>query len=230
MCTIEFMSLEKSEAFVLKVVRFRARDQVVTVFSREKGLFSLFAAGSKKRGLLEPLMHVELICIPAKGELVKLHDVTTLDTKRPLRQHFRKLQAASAMLNALSSSQLPYKTSPLLYRSLEVHLKKLEEAEDPEILLISFLIKLLKHDSFLRITPTCARCRATPSCIEQGEAVCESHSFIDSFLFTIEEMQCLQLLFDLRNFEELQKLDSPKELCHKVRRLFNQMTKQKAPC
>ena len=218
------MSLEKSEAFVLKVVRFRARDQVVTVFSREKGLFSVFAPGSKKRSLLEPLMHVELICAPGKGELMKLHDITILSTKPLLRLNFKKLRSASAMLNALSLSQLPYKASPLLYQSLDRHLYWLEDGKNTEALLGSFLVKLLKHDSLLRIGSTCAQCTAPPIYIEQGEGVCEQHRQKSSFSFNSEEIYHLQFLFNFRNYHELADFRASLEFLEKVSLLFNQIT------
>ena len=60
------------EALILKTVRFRAKDQVVTAFSGSRGLFSFFMKGVKTRPMLEPLMLCELVTAESRGELERL--------------------------------------------------------------------------------------------------------------------------------------------------------------
>ncbi|MDJ0652337.1 MAG: DNA repair protein RecO [Simkaniaceae bacterium] len=173
------MNDEKTEGIVLKAVPFEENDRILSLFSPDQGIVTLYVRGlSKKKptlvNLTTPLCRAEFLFRKGRSNLYRFIDGTILDLHLPLRRSYRHLEYAGKMLQAILKSQMPGKNAKKLYHLLSSYLKKLSEASFPETLWASFVLKLLKHEGLLVFDETCLRCEENAaSHISEGESLCE---------------------------------------------------------
>src|SRR6266404_794912 len=145
----------KTEAVVLRSIRFGEADRVLHLYTSERGRIGAVAKGVRKTksrfgGRLEPLSHVELMLHEGSGEL---HTVTGVDLINPhsrtREQPYRLgvgLIGAEAMLRLYGEPEANLRAFAALARFLDL----LDVVDDPadgrhalDLLGLSFQLKLL---------------------------------------------------------------------------------------
>lgn len=147
---------EKVEGIVLKAISFKENDRILTLYTPEQGVMSLYVRGlSKKKptltNLATPLCRGEYLFRKGRSDLHKFLDGSILDLHLSLRKSYHHLEVAGKILHTMHETQLPGKSSPALYALLASYLKKLGDAKYPETLSASFHLKLLKHEGLLAL-------------------------------------------------------------------------------
>lgn len=210
------MSEKRVEGIVLKSIPFKESDRILSVFTPNRGIISLFVKRlSKSRpsmvNLTSPLCRGEFVFRKGRSDLYRFIDGTIVDLHLSLRRSYKHLQCAGKMLNAILTSQMPGKSAPALYALLVTYLKHLSDFPDPEVLWASFQLKLLKHEGLLALDETCLSCsKEKASRIVEGESRCVKCADALSFPFSKEEWKILMHLFYTKQFEILKsfKIDS----------------------
>ena len=93
-----------------------------------------------------------------------------IDEHLILRNKLSSLQAAGQLAQAILHSQLPGKPTPQLYLLFRAYFKQIHAFEDPANLIVSFKLKLLKHEGLMALSPTCSLCDAPALYLLDGKA------------------------------------------------------------
>lgn len=178
----------KTEAVVLRSLRFGEADRVLHLYTLERGRVGAVAKGIRRTksrfgARLEPLSHVELVLHEGSGEL---HTVTGVDLRRshrPAREDSYRLGVGFVALEAMLRLFPEQEANPRAFEALTRFLDLLDEAEprvgerpgtDP--LALSFQLKLLWLSGYLPHLTSCAECGAESGLVgyspRAGGAVC----------------------------------------------------------
>jgi DNA repair protein RecO (recombination protein O) len=178
----------KTEAVVLRSLRFGEADRVLHLYTLERGRVGAVAKGIRRTksrfgARLEPLSHAELILHEGKGEL---HTVTGVDLVRPhraAREDSYRLGVGFVALEAMLRLFPEQEANPRAFQALTRFLDLLDEAEprtgerpatDP--LVLGFQLKLLWLSGYLPHLTSCAECGSEAGLVgyspRAGGAVC----------------------------------------------------------
>ena len=96
----------KTEAIVLRSIRYGEADRILHLFTPERGRLSAIAKGvrrSKSRfgGRLEPFFRLELVLYEGRSELLTVTSAETLAGHPRLREHARALDGAARACDAV---------------------------------------------------------------------------------------------------------------------------------
>jgi DNA repair protein RecO (recombination protein O) len=180
----------KTEAVVLRSIRFGEADRVLHLYTLERGRIGAVAKGIRRTksrfgGRLEPLSHVELLLHQGSGELQTVTGVDLIHAHDAARADPYRLNAglvgAEAMLRLFSEQE----RNPRAFEALAKFLGLLDElpsraparpALDP--LVLSFQLKLLWVAGYLPHLTSCAECGAQDELVgyspRAGGAVCRA--------------------------------------------------------
>ncbi len=180
----------KSEAVVLRSIRFGEADRVLHLYTLDRGRVGAIAKGIRRTksrfgGRLEPLSHVELLLHQGSGELGTVTGVDLIHAHDATRADQYRLNAglvgAEAMLRLFSEQE----GNPRAFEALTKFLDLLDElpsrapkrpALDP--LVLSFQLKLLWVAGYLPHLTSCAECGAEEELVgyspKAGGAVCRA--------------------------------------------------------
>lgn len=144
----------KTEAIVLKTSPYGDYNQIVTFYTQDFGLLKCAAKHSrspknKLSSLLAPFNELEIYFLLRDRDLETIQSAQLVNPNLPLRHSLETLSAASLCTEALLKTQMPGKSSPLLYALLKKYLELVPEAKSPEAVSASFILKLLKHEGLL---------------------------------------------------------------------------------
>jgi len=159
----------KTEAVVLRSMRFGEADRVLHLYTLERGRIGALAKGIRKTksrfgARLEPLSHVELMLHQGSGELQTVTGVELVHSHRAAREHSYRLAVglvgAEAMLRLFTEQE----RNPRAFEALTRFLDLLDgiapatsrAALDP--LVLSFQLKLLWLSGYLPHLTSCAEC------------------------------------------------------------------------
>ena len=178
----------KTEAVVLRSIRFGEADRVLHIYTLDRGRVGAVAKGVRKTmsrfgGRLEPLSHVELLLHQGSGEL---GTVTGVDLVRPhhaVREDSYRLSVgligAEAMLRLFTEQEANERAFTALTRFLDVLDEAPHAADRPAVdpLALSFQLKLLWLSGYLPHLTSCAECGTTDATLvgyspRAGGAVC----------------------------------------------------------
>jgi DNA repair protein RecO (recombination protein O) len=181
----------KTEAVVLRSIRFGEADRVLHLYSVDQGRLGAVAKGvrrvkSRLGGRLEPLARVRLVLHRGRGDLCTISAVDTVHAHAGIREHRRSLeqagQACDAVLRLFDSTE----PNPAAYNLLCNELALLHthpESASPAGLL-AFRLKLLLAAGFAPELASCASCGETeglgafsPAAGGVVCAACEAGSF-----------------------------------------------------
>lgn len=137
---------------MLKVVPYKERSTILTLFTKEAGIRPciLFGSTVAKKQLATPLCHGEFILKSGKG-MDTVSDSTLFSLQLHLRHSLPHLQTAGKIAHILNKTQLENKPSPALFELTIRCLQKLPEY-DPNSILACFITKLLLHEGALSET------------------------------------------------------------------------------
>jgi DNA repair protein RecO (recombination protein O) len=219
------MHEEKTEGIVLRSQDYKERHRIITLFSPQ-GLISLIVKGISRKNarlltLTTPFNHGEYIYYQGRSDLFRFHDGATLNDHLDLRQNLRSLQTAGALANAVLTSQMTGKPSPALFALYKSYHRQIRSFDDPEPLLASFYLKLLKHEGLLSLSSHCASCKeGMAQAFDNGESFCYQHARQGAISFSSSEWEKLLSLESAPQFSTLRSLQLPSLFLKKVQALF----------
>ena len=155
----------KTEAVVLRSIRYGEADRVLHLYSRERGRLNAIAKGvrrvkSRFGGRLEPMFRVRLIAHEGRGELVTVTSAETVAAHPGLRERRasleRAVQACDAVLRLLDSHEPNVAAYNLLCHELQLLDAHPEAATRSQAL--AFRVKLLLAAGFAPELAACASC------------------------------------------------------------------------
>jgi DNA repair protein RecO (recombination protein O) len=212
--------MHRSSGIILQALPYQDDHHISTLFTEEQGIVRLFVRGNlrmRQRSVacVTPLTEGEWIYTePRTGSLCRLRDVSIGNQHLELRQSFEMLQTGCWMAEIIASSQMADKPAPALYALLLAYLAHLPKCEELDALCVSFLLKLMRHEGLLALSPRCSSCGAEAAALADGASFCKKCAPSWSIAFEMEELaQCEQLLM-MRNFSEMRSCSN--ELRSKV--------------
>lgn len=224
------MEIERTEGIILKTIKFRDTDQIITIFTEHHGLLSMVVRGAYGKQYSQgawtaPLSRNEFVYTPprpGKSDLAVCRDIAVLEQHLLIRQDFGCLEAAVQILEATISTQFPCKPSPEIYRLLNIYLKNIARSIDPYALAASYSLKLLHHEGMISWSTTCATCNSFlhDRFIYGGEPFCVAHAPAHALYFSEEEAEMLIRLAGTRSLRELLNNPLPTPLYSKIKELF----------
>jgi DNA repair protein RecO (recombination protein O) len=157
--------LFKTEAIVLRSIRYGEADRILHLYTRDRGRVGAIAKGvrrpkSRFGGRLEPLFRVDLVMHEGRGELATVTSASTVSAHPRLRDGREPLQRATQACDAvlrLFDSQEPNRPAyNLLCNELSLLDAQPEAATRSQAL--SFRLKLLLAAGFMPELAACASC------------------------------------------------------------------------
>ncbi len=180
----------KTEAVVLRSIRFGEADRVLHLYTLAHGRIGAVAKGVRKTksrfgARLEPLSHVDLLLHAGSGELQTITGVELVRSHQPVRDDYHRLSVgligAEAMLRLFTEQERNDRAFTALTRFLEVLDDASRTAGRPalEPLVLSFQLKLLWVSGYLPHLTSCAECGADDASLvgyspRAGGAVCSA--------------------------------------------------------
>jgi len=155
----------KTEAVVLRSIRYAEADRILHLYSRERGRIGAIAKGARRvksrlGGRLEPLARVSLVLREGRGDLATVTAVDTVDAHPGLRESWpslqRATQACDAVLRLLDFAEPNPPAYNLLCRELHLLDRNAEAATRAHAL--AFRLKLLLAAGFAPELAACAAC------------------------------------------------------------------------
>jgi DNA repair protein RecO (recombination protein O) len=155
----------KTEAVVLRSIRYGEADRVLHLYTAERGRLGAVAKGvrrvrSRMGGRLEPLCRVRLVLHEGRGELCTVTQVDTVHAHAALRERRASLeragQACEAVLRLLDSAEPNQPAYNLLCN--ELALLDADPAAATRAHALAFRMKLLLAAGFAPELASCASC------------------------------------------------------------------------
>jgi DNA repair protein RecO (recombination protein O) len=181
----------KTEAVVLRSIRYGEADRVLHLYSLERGRVGAVAKGvrrtrSRMGGRLEPLSRVRLVLHEGRGDLCTVSAVDTVNAHAGLREQRSSLERASeaceTVLRLLDSSEPNTAAFHLLCN--ELALLDADPGIASRAQSLAFRVKLLLAAGFAPELASCASCGDTDHLVGFSPAAggvvcggCESGSF-----------------------------------------------------
>ncbi len=157
----------KTEAIVLRSIRYGEADRIVHLYSREYGRIGAIAKGSRKPksrfgGRLEPFFHLKLVLYRGRGDLSTVTSAETLDGYGALRASAAGIRAAGDACGAVLKLLDGVEPNPPAYNLLVRYLGLIDsDPEGPAASLagmLTFRLKLALAAGFAPELSSCARC------------------------------------------------------------------------
>lgn len=139
------------DAIVLKATPYEEDGKILKLFTQEAGVLSVIVKKLRRKEtfwqtVTSPLARGEFHLLRRQSDLYTLQEASLIDPYFEIRNHLDKLDAACAILRTILISQYPEKPSPELYLLTTLYLKKLKTFPHPNLLSLSFQMKLLNHE------------------------------------------------------------------------------------
>lgn len=219
-------TLNRSVGIILQVIPFQDHHRIVTFYTPEWGMIKLIVkfAHSKKNAVpLDPLNLIEVVFKQGKNDLHTVVSTTILDVQLKLREDYATLHTAMEMLAALLKSQMPQKSSPVLFSLLLYYLNYLPLSSSKKAFSTSFRLKILRHDGLMVVKHLCSACNIPfkEGGVERGEFFCETHLSSDSVRFSEEEMSSLHELTLSRSLTHLNQTSVSPAFETKITHMFD---------
>jgi DNA repair protein RecO (recombination protein O) len=179
----------KTEAVVLRSIRFGEADRVLHLYTLERGRVGAVAKGIRRTksrfgARLEPLSHAEVMLHQGSGELATVTGASLLRPHREAREDPYRLAVGlvglEAMLRLFTEQERNPKAFEALTRFLDVLDRVDGQAPEPPLdpLVLSFQLKLLWLSGYLPHLTSCAECGAEGPLVgyspRAGGAVCQN--------------------------------------------------------
>jgi DNA repair protein RecO (recombination protein O) len=181
----------KTEAIVLRSIRFSEADRILHLYTRERGRIGAIAKGIRKTksrfgARLEPLSHAELMLHEGTGELHTVTGVELVASHHAVREDGHRLASgligAEAMLRLFGEPEANERAFAALARFLDLldEVAPSEGAPELDPLALSFQLKLLWLSGYLPHVTACVECGAAGDLVgfsaRAGGAVCRLHA------------------------------------------------------
>lgn len=224
------MQILRTEGIILKVIDFRDYDQIMTVFTQERGIVKwILKKGKpvqgKPQGKISPLTCAEFIYTETKGDIWKCREISALNHYLKLRENYGWLETAGRLIQRILESQAEQKPAPRLYKLLNAYLEKIPLTMSLPALEISFILYLLKHEGLINLDLHCSVCQKPLQSLHmvRGDHFCNIHAPLDAFVFDEEETLAWMQLAACQTFSELQTIAIPESLSLKAEQLLKNL-------
>jgi DNA repair protein RecO (recombination protein O) len=224
------MQVLHSEGVILKVIDFHDYDQIMTVFTPERGIVKwIYKKGrptsAKPQTKISPLVRAEFLYTESKGDIWKCREISIINNYFKLREDYAWLETAGQLIQWILSSQCEHKPAPKLYRLLIAYLEKIPFATNRYALEISFLVYLLKHEGLINFDLYCSLCQRPLQSLymARGDHFCSVHAPLDALFFDEDETLAWMQIAACQSFSELNKLTIPETLSTKACHLFQNL-------
>jgi DNA repair protein RecO (recombination protein O) len=158
----------KTEAIVLRSIRYGEADKVLHLYTPEHGRLSAIAKGARRArsrfgARLEPFFHVRMMLHESRGDLHTVTGVDTVAAHSGLREHAATLDAAARACDAVARLFESREPHPEVFHLLANQLALLSagEAHATPANGLAFRLKLLLAAGILPQLATCAGCGET---------------------------------------------------------------------
>ncbi len=156
----------KTEAVVLRSIRYGEADRILHVYTPHRGRLSAIAKGVRRTrsrfgGRLEPFFRVGLELHEGHGEIMTVTGAQTLDSHRRLREDARALDAAARACDAVGRLFETPEPHPSVFHLLCRRLQLLDEdanAQAGHAAALQFRLKLLHAAGLAPQLGACAGC------------------------------------------------------------------------
>lgn len=158
------MTIQKSEAIVLKSVKFRETSLITTFFTSDFGKIKALSKGVRKeRSAVLPnyelFCHVSLVFYEkTKSDIHFLSECALIDFFGKIRRDFEKVCWASYLAELADVALPPHEGNQALFRILLEVLNRMEKGS-PLPLVVAFEMKLLWESGFFPRLGECLRCK-----------------------------------------------------------------------
>ena len=155
----------KTEAIVLRGIRYGEADRVLHLYTPERGRVSAIAKGVRRAksrfgGRLEPFFRLDLVLYEGRSDLLTVTSAETLAGHPRLREHAATLEGASRACDAVSRLFADGEPHSGVYHLLANQLALLDR--EPEratrAIALAFRLKLLLAAGFAPQLAACASC------------------------------------------------------------------------
>lgn len=181
----------KTEAVVLRSIRFSEADRILHLYTLERGRIGAIAKGVRKTksrfgARLEPLSHVELMLHEGSGELQTVTGAALIRSHHEVRDGPYRLEIGLIGAEAMSRLFVEPEANQRAFTALTRFLDALDHAPVPvagrpvfDPLALAFQLKLLWVSGYLPHLTSCVECGAgelvgfSP---RAGGAVCRDHA------------------------------------------------------
>jgi DNA repair protein RecO (recombination protein O) len=157
----------KTEAVVLRSIRYGEADRILHLYSRERGRLGAIAKGARKPksrfgGRLEPFFRLDLMLHEGRSDLMTVTGVTTVDGYPRLRSDGAAIGAGARACDAVLRLLDAAEANPPAYHLLCRYLELLDAPGNPRSVslevALSFRLKLALAAGFAPELASCARC------------------------------------------------------------------------
>ncbi|HZV75750.1 MAG TPA: DNA repair protein RecO [Conexibacter sp.] len=158
----------RTEAIVLRSIRYGEADRILHIYSPDHGRMSAIAKGARRTrsrfgARLEPFFHLRMLLYQSHPPRSDLHTVTsaeTVDAHGPLRERAASLDAAARACDAVARLFESGDPSPPVFHLLANELRLLDDVERAAAPAhqLAFRLKLLVAGGFTPQLATCASC------------------------------------------------------------------------
>ena len=155
----------KTEAIVLRSLRYGEADRILHVYTPHRGRLSAIAKGVRKSrsrfgGRLEPFFRVEAVLYEGRSDLLNVTTVTTIAPHARLREDAAALDVAARACDAVGRLFATGDPHPGVYHLLanELALLDCEPARATPANSVAFRLKLLVAAGLAPHLSTCANC------------------------------------------------------------------------
>jgi DNA repair protein RecO (recombination protein O) len=182
----------KTEAIVLRSLRFSEADRILHLYSRSRGRVGAIAKGVRKTksrfgARLEPLSHAELVLHEGSGDLDTVTGVALVNSHHAVREDPYRLDVALIGAEAMLRLHAEPEPNERAFTAIARFLDALDTAparpgERPAVdpLLLAFQLKLLWLSGYLPHVRSCVECGAEDDLVgfspRAGGAVCSTHA------------------------------------------------------
>ena len=172
------------DALVLSTVDFGEADRIVTLFTRDHGRLSAFAAGARKSkrrfaGALEPTTHLKASLVSRRGDTFRLDGADIVRSFLGLSQQLPLIARALYCLELCRELTRDHQPHEALFDALRGYLEDLDEKRAGPTSLLKFELDALEHTGFMPHLGACALCGRSPEekprfDAQAGGVVCSS--------------------------------------------------------
>jgi DNA repair protein RecO (recombination protein O) len=155
----------KTEAIVLRGIRYGEADRVLHLYTPERGRVSAIAKGVRRArsrfgGRLEPFFRLRLVLYEGRSDLLTVTSAETVAAHPRLREHAAALDGAARACDAVSRLFGDGEPHPGVYHLLANQLALLdaEPARATRAAALAFRLKLLLAAGFAPQLAACASC------------------------------------------------------------------------
>lgn len=219
----------RTEAVVLKAMKFRESSKILTLYTRQFGKVSVIAKGARDRkgrfgSALEPMSHVVAVFYKKdRGGLYLLSQCDLMKSHRRLTEDMETMAAAMAMIELVNAVSHEEESNEQLFELLTRSLDTINDVgKNTTSVVFGFEVRLSENLGFRPNLHSCSHCgRAVhghaggPQNIEMnigtGGVLCTqcSRSVTGGSAISLTALKVLQRLQDMRDIEAATRLSMP---------------------